>query len=126
MKREIKNCLTWLANQIALDYIYGDKFHSNKEIMEKFYDSIKNEIEWNTMTTQQAKELRFARWSDDMPNLWLIPIWLYPVIPDDLPLICINGKKPIRQRESILTFVSDAWHMVLKSRRKKSEIQEVC
>ena len=93
MKREIKNCLTWLANQIALDYIYGDKFHSNKEIMEKFYDSIKNEIEWNTMTTQQAKELRFARWSDDMPNLWLIPIWLYPVIPDDLPLICINGEK---------------------------------
>ena len=98
MKPIIQDHLTWLANQVAESYLHSkNPEHTHKDIQEackKFYDSLRKttKIDWENMDLQTAKELRFARWDEDS-DLSLIPIWLYPMIPNDLELTSIGGRK---------------------------------
>ena len=47
------------------------------------------------LTREEAKELRFMRWDEDMPDLYLIPLWLLPVVPIGTELTSIGGEKVI-------------------------------
>lgn len=99
MKKEIMNCLTWYANQVAqtVQYPWSDDL-CRKEIKEahkKFIEEIKKHIDFYHLTKEEATELRFGRWSDDMPDLYLIPLWLLPAVPIGIELTTIFGNKVV-------------------------------
>jgi len=94
-----KRCITWLINQLSQDYIYNNE---NKEIWDKFYEEMKKEkcINFNNLTVEEAKELRFRKWDEELPNLWLFPLWLVPIIPEGLEVMDIGGEKYKYEKET--------------------------
>lgn len=58
-------------------------------------NELKKHIDWKTLTREEAIELRFGRWSDETPNLYLIPLWLLPIVPVGTELTTISGNKII-------------------------------
>lgn len=100
MKPEITNCLTWYANRVAETVQYSswsDEFCRKeiKEAHDKLVEELKKHINFKTITRKEAVELRFGRWSNDTPNLYLIPLRLLPVIPVGTELTSISGEKII-------------------------------
>ncbi len=95
MKKEVKNCLTWLANTLAAMYV-GKQINEVKikHALDKFYQAFKKEklIDFNNLTIEEARELRFCKWQENS-NLYLIPIWLYPLISVGLELTSVSGEK---------------------------------
>lgn len=54
------------------------------------------------LTEDQMNDLGFGRWSEDSP-MRLIPLWLYPWLPDEIELGCINGKKETLKKSEMDT-----------------------
>ena len=96
MNKEIQNCLTWLVNRISETIIYDwnkeFKIRENKKNFEKFYEELRKYIDFTKLTVSEAKELRFQKWSDEQPNLWLFPLYLVPIIPEGLEVTSISGR----------------------------------
>ena len=44
------------------------------------------------LTTAEASLIGFTQWSEDDPNLYLIPSWLYPALPVGLQVTGISGE----------------------------------
>ena len=98
MKKEIQKCLTWLANMSSQVIVYENwsdehKTTKTKEVFNVFYEELKKHIDFNNLTVEEANELRFGRWSEELPNLWLFPLYLIPIIPEGLEIIYIDGEK---------------------------------
>ena len=98
MKVEIRNCLTWLVNKVSETIIYDNwsnefKIKENKASFEKFYKELEKQIDFTKITIEEAKELRFQKWDEEQPNLWLFPLWLVPIIPEGLEVTDISGNK---------------------------------
>lgn len=96
MKPTIMNLLTWYANQIEMACEYyqnpNDVYTEIKIARDRFLEKLKDEIDFNNLSEQEAKELRFGKWSEEDPTLYLIPIWLFPILPVGTKLTCINGE----------------------------------
>lgn len=95
MKKEIQNCLTWLANKTAEIALYSwDVAFKEKQIKEafaKFIEEIKKHIDFSTITIEEAIALRFGKWDEELPNLYLFPLYLVPLIPEGLEVIDLDG-----------------------------------
>ena len=100
MTNKILNGLTWYANKVAETVQYeswSDEF-CRKEIKEstnEVLNYIKEYIDFECITREEAFELGFRKWSEEDPNLYLIPLYLLPIIPVGTELISIFGKKII-------------------------------
>lgn len=98
MKNEIRDCFTWYANRVAETVQYtswSDEF-CRKEINEatyKFLNELQKYIDWPNLTKDEAIELRFCRWSEDEPDLYLIPLYLLPILPRGTKLTTIGGEE---------------------------------
>lgn len=95
MKKEIIDCLTYLANRVSETTQYenwSDKFYRKeiKEANQKFVKEIKNHIDWDNLTEEDCKALRFGKW-DEESGIYLIPLYLFPIIPIGLKVYCISG-----------------------------------
>lgn len=100
MKIEIINCLTWYATKVAETVQYeswSDGFCRKeiKESTDKFVEALKERLDWNSLTKEEARELRFMLWDEEQPDLYLIPLYLLPVIPIGTELTCISGEKVV-------------------------------
>ena len=97
MKKEIINCFTYLANRVAetTEYNWNSDFCKKeiKEATEKVIEELKKHINWDNLTKQDCIELRFRKWDDS--NLYLIPLYLFPIIPIGLKVYCIDGDEII-------------------------------
>ena len=100
MKIEIRNALTWYANKIAETVQYkswSDEYC--REVVQKatdtMLDSLKKDLNWDSITKEEALELRFGQWSNEDPDLYLIPLWLLPIIPIGTKLTTIFGDEII-------------------------------
>lgn len=49
------------------------------------------------LTADQMDDLGFERWSEENP-MRLIPLWLYPFLPDEIEAECIDGKKSVHKK----------------------------
>lgn len=99
MKQEIVNCLTWYANKVSetTQYKSWSNEFCRKEIEEstgKFLNELRKLIDFSNLTREEAVELRFGKWEENS-DLYLIPLYLLPIIPIGTELICINGEKII-------------------------------
>lgn len=105
MKKEIQNCLTWLVNKVSQTIIYNwaddYKVGENNENFETFYEELKKHIDFTKITVEEAKELRFQRWSEEQPDLWLFPLYLVPIIPEGLEVTFISGEKAKYEKDKM-------------------------
>lgn len=95
--------LTWLANKAAEWNTYTDWSGElvKKEVemaFHTFYKSLLSEknahlVDLDKLGVQELKQMRFARWDDDNPNLWLIPLWFVPCIKPGTELVSIGGER---------------------------------
>ena len=86
-------CLRWLANAVAKEYQEGNLSAELKTRTEKFYSSISPKFDWHEFTRDDLIRLGFMCYGSEEElnyELWLIPLWLYPVIPEGLLLTDIN------------------------------------
>ena len=70
MKKEIENCFTWYANKVAETVQYEswtDEFARKevKESTEKFLAELNKYIDWNNLTEEDCRDLRFGKWESD-------------------------------------------------------------
>ena len=98
MKKEIQNCLTYLVNKLSESYVYDNwsddlKVKELKLGFDTVYDELKKHIDFAKLTIDEAMELRFGKWSDEQPDLWLFPLYLVPIIPEGLEITFIDGSK---------------------------------
>ena len=100
-----------------------NKLEFIKQIIEFFEEDLKETIDWNTLTQEDAEMFGFIPWTDDegteeeikninnsdkiendlkpikienvenTRNLWLIPQYLINLIPPELDVVTINGRK---------------------------------
>ena len=104
MKNEIMNCLTWYANQIEMAYRYNRKLEDTYTEISiaktKFLEEIKKYIDFSKLTKEEAVELRFGKW-DDKSDLYLIPIYLLPILPIGIELTDIFGEKIVYDGKNV-------------------------
>lgn len=96
MKMEIVNCLSWYVNKVAETVQYeswSDEMarNENRKYMSMMLEELKKHIDWNKLTREEAFELRFRQWDEDTPDLFLIPLYLLPIVPIGTELTTING-----------------------------------
>lgn len=95
MKKEIINCLTWYANKVAetVQYTSWDDEFCRKEINRStdiFVNELRKHIDFSNLTREEAVSLRFGKWDEDS-GLYLIPLYLLPIVPIGTELTSING-----------------------------------
>ena len=100
MKQEIMDCFTWYANKVAETVQYeswSNEFcrKENEVNTHMFLEELNEHINWDTLTREEARELRFVVYSDDTPNLFLIPLYILPILPIGTELVSINGSRII-------------------------------
>ena len=98
MKKEIVNCLTWYANKVSETVQYAswsDEFCRTKikESTDKMLEELKKHIDWEHLSKEEAVELRFGKWDEDQPDLYLIPLYLLPILPIGTKLTTISGEE---------------------------------
>lgn len=111
----VLRCLRWLANAVAEDY--QDKNMSKNLIkkVDKFYESLRLNIDWYELKRDDFLRLGFMNCGyddEDKYELWLIPLWLYDSIPDGLLLTDLNhnmftfkrGKTPFEVFYGCMTY----------------------
>jgi hypothetical protein len=57
-------------------------------------------IDPNDLTLKEMEDLGFRRWSEETP-IMLIPLWIFPFLPDELECECIDGEKGVRSKDRI-------------------------
>lgn len=85
-------------NDLSQSYLYknwDDGFSriDSKNAFKKFYELLNKEniIDLNSLTKEEALQLKFDKW-DDKSDLYLIPLYMVPLIPKGTKLVCIDGK----------------------------------
>lgn len=105
LQKEIQNCLTWLINTVSQTIIYNWdnnlKMQENEKAFETFYKELEKYVDFKNITVDEAKELRFQKWSDEQPDLWLFPLYLAPIIPEGLEIEYIDGTKGIYEKDKM-------------------------
>lgn len=85
----IDKCVRWLAAAVVEDVRHDSVSKQLNEKFTKCYDAISNAIDWDTLTLEDVKELGFMGYGeneDEYDCLWLIPMWLYPAVPEGVAL----------------------------------------
>jgi hypothetical protein len=99
LKKEIVDAMSWFLNTVSESIAYEKHWSSefsmkkNKEAFEKVIEYVKPHIDWNNLDSSTAKKLGFKRWDEEHPDLFLIPLWLYDLVPIGTDVVDIFGKK---------------------------------
>lgn len=116
MKPEITNCLAWYANRVSetVQYTNWSDDFCRKEVENAttvFLNELQKHIDFTKLTREEAAILGFGKWEDES-NLYLIPLYLLPIIPIGTELTCISGKKVIYDGHNVyndIRFGCIAW-----------------
>lgn len=105
MKIELINHFTWLTNRLAEVNTYKNwsdktKIQVIEEAYNNFYQSIKRYIDFEKITVEEAKSLRFGKW-DDESDLYLFPLWIIPLIPEGMEVTSISGETFKYNKETV-------------------------
>lgn len=97
--------MAWFVNRMSVatsQYeLLPKEFESIKEGFYKYFKNNPEAINLNNITKKDAFALGFAPWNSEtdpkdnyyVPNLYLIPHWFIPLIPEGYELTTISGKK---------------------------------
>lgn len=88
----IYRCFRWLATAVVTEYHENEQTSGMKIKTHKFFDSIEKFIEWDKLERDDFLTLGFMNISDydDEYDLWLLPAWMYDIIPNGFKLYDSN------------------------------------
>lgn len=95
MNKDLLKCFSHyvsLVNAIVFIKKWSPDFtvYAIHDVTADFIDSLKNEIDISKITADEAKALSFIKWKSE-DTLYLIPVYLVPIIPVGTKLRDING-----------------------------------
>lgn len=96
-KSNVVGLLRHVVNTVAMGKEYqgwSTEFSHRQavEALENVQEELKK-LDFTELSAEELYELGFSKWSEEMPNVYLIPLYLYPCIPDGTELTCIDGGK---------------------------------
>lgn len=84
-KNSMYRYFRWLTGKVADQYLKGLLSKSLAKEVRKFYKSLDQSLNWDELTKEDLISLGFVLWHEaELSDLWLIPGWLYPIIPEGL------------------------------------------
>lgn len=96
----VTRCFRWLANELVIPYMDSALPAPLKNKVDTFYESIRNTIDWDALTREDCLWLGFMNSQRDMlsaqgviQELWLIPQWLIPIIPEGMYVEDVHGNR---------------------------------
>lgn len=81
------------------DFSYNEILDLQKSIKSQIPQIIGKHI--TDLSKEELIELGFKKWDEDMPDLLLIPLWIYDLIPDGTELTSISNTKSIKGKDEI-------------------------
>lgn len=113
-KEHLKKVMAIANKNIFIEVYYKNsdsKIASTvKSVYDKVLEQIKESLDWNDIDKDTCRILGFGKWDDDS-NLYLIPAYMYPIIPIGLKVTTIldneeefNGKNDTDSRFGCLAF----------------------
>lgn len=91
-KNYLFRCFRWMSNELVRQYLNNSLPLSVTKILEKFYDSISTRLnDWSSLSKDTMLELGFIRYEGAKTIVWLIPLWMYPIIPENVLLTTPDG-----------------------------------
>lgn len=88
----ITRCLRWLANAVINDYMDKSTSSLLNDKIEKFYHTVNNKIDWYNLQPKDFRALGFMSYGEnEETDVWLIPAWMYGIVPDGLTVENIYG-----------------------------------
>lgn len=105
----MRNVGVQLMNTIQMGISYSPNWSqefSYKEVLD-LHSHIKSQIpnilekHLKELTKEELLSLGFKKWDEDMPDLLLIPLWIYDLIPSGTELISIDGSKVVKGQDEI-------------------------
>ena len=95
-KDKIIHAMNWAVKQCYGGFIYRMwtdemSLEDVKKSRLEFLKYVGDNLDWSDIDVETCKILGFCRWDEDMPNLWLIPGYLYPIVPLGLKVKSIGG-----------------------------------
>lgn len=90
---------SYLANSMAEIKAYGSHWSDKlclqeiKDSIEKYYtnEEVKSLFSIENLTVERAKALRFGKWDDEQPDLYLFPLWFVLFVPYGTKVVGIGG-----------------------------------
>lgn len=124
MKSELINHFTWITNQLSQLNQYNWSEDMKKKELDKafktFNNSFKKYIDFDNLTVDEARELRFQKF-DRESDLWLFPLYLLPILPDGLKVKTIGGEELIVGKDELdndIRFGALAFGLELKENKE--------
>ena len=107
MNQEIIKLFTFYANRVAKTTHYKEwsDEYCRSEVRAATADllaGLRRKIDFSHITREEAIMLRFGKWDED-GDLYLIPLYLLPIIPVGTELTCIDGSTTIYDGHNIDT-----------------------
>lgn len=96
----VTRCFRWLTNELVIPYMDNKLPSSLKTKIDTFYDSVRKTVDWDSLTRDNCLWLGFMNSQRDMisaqgviQELWLIPQWLIPIIPEGMYVEDVQGNR---------------------------------
>ena len=91
-KNYVYRCFRWLANGLIKQMFEKKLPNETVDLLNKFYSLIDNRIEdfWE-FDEKLMLDLGFIQYESSYYDIWLIPIWMFPLIPEDIKLYATDG-----------------------------------
>ena len=94
-KTKILQLLSWYATSIAapVQYKWSDEYSISKikKTTDTFNEKLKELIDFSDLTIEDCEDLYFRKW-DDESGIYLIPLYLLPILPIGIEVSCIDGR----------------------------------
>lgn len=96
----VTRCFRWLTNELVIPYMENKLPVALKTKIDTFYDSVRKTVDWDSLTRDNCLWLGFMNSQRDMisaqgviQELWLIPQWLIPIIPEGMYVEDVQGNR---------------------------------
>lgn len=94
-KIKVMQLLSWYAAKIAapVQYSWSAEFSmiDIKTTTDTFNEKLKELIDFSDLTIEDCEDLYFRKW-DEESDIYLIPLYLLPILPIGIEVTCISGK----------------------------------
>lgn len=94
--QEALNYQSFLVNRVSKLKAYEKlSMKDLKECIDKYYgdELVRKLFSIENLTIERAKALRFLKWDEEKPNLYLFPLWFVFFIPYGTKVIGLGGEE---------------------------------
>jgi hypothetical protein len=96
---DITSFMTYILNHTreVIEYDWGLDYSKKviTDVMNRAYEDLRK-IDFTQLTMDEAITLGFRQFNSDDENFLLVPLWLYPALPDGIHLRSINNEEVIK------------------------------